>query len=529
MRLNVLFSPLLALLVAISTPVPAALAQEDPAAAGPDIVGGQEATPGEYPWQAYLEIGPYGCGGSLIAPQWVLTAAHCVFDDNGSVAAPGQVTVYLGEHNLLAYEPSEQTIGAAQVIAYPAYNPSNSDGDLALIQLAAPAALNSRVAVLPLLMSPGDDPLAAPGALSTVTGWGAIIDSNNSWSPVLREVSLPIVSNTTCNQAMPGPAITPNQICAGYVDGGKDSCYGDSGGALVVSDGAGGWKQAGIVSYGDGCALPNRYGVYTRTARFTDWIAQYVVTLAVTGFSPSSGRPGTQVTISGAGFGSATAVEFAGVSAAFSVASDSTLVASVPGGALTGPIRVRTPYDSMQTAGDFQPLYSLSVQASGTGTVTVAPGNTICTPASPCQRELAGGATATLNPAAGEGLVFAGWRGACTAGPDTCSLLINADQSAIAVFAPPTSTLSVNLTGNGDGIVVSNLPGIACGTECRQALPTRTALTLSAQPAPGMLFLGWSGACSGYALTCSVTMIGDQQVGAGFAVAQYLHLPLIRR
>ncbi len=529
MHLKALFSPVLALLVAITVPVPAALAQEEPAAAGPDIVGGQEATPGEYPWQAYLEIGPYACGGALIAPQWVLTAAHCVFDDNGSVATPGQVTVYLGEHNLLAYEPSEQTIGAAQVIAYQTYNPSNSDGDLALIQLVAPATLTSRVAVLPLLTSPGDDPLAAPGVLSTVTGWGAIIDSNNSWSPVLREVSLPIVSNTTCNQAMPGPAITLNQICAGYAAGGKDSCYGDSGGALVVPDGIGGWKHAGIVSYGDGCAKPNRYGVYTRTSRYVDWISQYVTFLDVAGFSPASGRPGTPVTISGAGLGSAIAVEFAGVPAVFSVASDSSIVATVPTGALTGPIRVRTPFDSMQTAGDFQPLYSLSVQASGTGTVTVTPGNTFCTPASPCQRELAGGATATLSPAAGSGLVFAGWRGACAAVPDTCSLLMNADQSAIAVFAPPTSTLSVNLTGNGDGIVVSNLPGIACGTECTKALPTRTALTLSAQPAAGMLFLGWSGACSGYTLTCPITMIGNQQVGAGFAVAQYLHLPLIRR
>ena len=70
---------------------------------------------------------------------------------------------------------------------------------------------------------------------------------------------------------------------------------------------------------------------------------------------------------------------------------------------------------------------------------------------------------------------------------------------------------------------------MVCGAECSQTLPTRTTLTLSAQPAAGMLFLGWSGACSGYALTCPVTMIGDQQVGAGFAVAQYLHLPLIRR
>lgn len=528
MRLKSVLSPLLALLIAVSGSHLSAHAQETPAAE-PDIVGGREATPGEYPWQAFLEIGPYACGGALIAPQWVLTAAHCVLDDYGDVAPPSQVTVYLGEHDLLTREPSEQAIGASQVIANQAYNPSNSDGDVALIKLATPAVLNSRVAVLPLLTSPADDALAAPGVLATVTGWGAIVDSSDSWSPVLREVEIPIVSNTTCNQAMPGPAITPNQICAGYVEGGKDSCYGDSGGALVVSNGAGSWKHAGIVSYGDGCAKPNRYGVYTRTSRYIDWIGQYVAMLEVTGFSPASGRPGTQVTISGAGFGSATSVEFAGIPAGFSMSSDSTIVATVPTGAVAGPIVVRTSYDSVVTDGNFQPIYNLSVQASGTGTVTVTPGNVACTPATPCQRELVGGATATLSPAADSGLVFAGWRGACAAGPDTCSLLMNADLSTIAVFAPPTSTLSVNVTGNGSGLVVSNIAAIDCGITCTQQVPTRTALTLSALPAPGMIFLGWSGACSGYALTCNVAMVGDQQVGAGFAIAQYLHLPLIRR
>lgn len=528
MRLKPVFSSLLALLIAVTGSHLPAHAQETPAAE-PDIVGGSEATPGEYPWQVYLEIGPYSCGGALIAPQWVLTAAHCVLDDYGNVAPPNQVTAYLGEHDLLTPEPSEQTIGASQVVAFPAYNPSNSDGDIALIGLAGPAVLNGRVTVLPLLTSPADDALAAPGVLATVTGWGAIIDSTNSWSPVLREVEIPIVSNATCNQAMPGPTITPNQICAGYVDGGKDSCYGDSGGALVVPSGAGGWKHAGIVSYGDGCAKPNRYGVYTRTSRYIDWIGQYVAMLDVTGFSPASGRPGTQVTISGAGFSSATGVEFAGTSASFSVSSDSAIVATMPAGAVAGPIRVRTGFDSVETAGDFQPLYNLSVQASGTGTVTVTPGNVACTPATPCQRDLVGGATATLSPAAGSGLVFAGWGGACAAGPDTCSLLMNADQSTIAVFAPPTSTLSVNVTGNGSGLILSDIAAIDCGITCTQQLPTRTALTLSALPAPGMIFLGWSGACSGYSLTCTVAMIGDQQVGAGFAIAQYLHLPLIRR
>jgi len=527
MRLKAVIYLLFALLVAATAPLPSVYAQDVPAT-DPNIVGGSEATPGEYPWQVYLIIGQFACGGALIAPQWVLTAAHCVTDNNGTVAQPNQVMAYLGKHDLSVPEASQQVFGADQVTAHPTYNPQTMDGDLALIKLSAPAVLGNRVALLPLLTGPADDALAAPGTLATVTGWGAIVDDPNSGSLVLREVEVPIVSQTTCGAAM--SAIADNQLCAGYAEGGKDSCYGDSGGALVVKNGANGWKHAGVVSYGVGCAQPNRYGVYTRTSRYVDWIDQSIGKIAVTGFSPSSGRPGTQVTISGAGFSDVSAVEFAGTSATFSASSGSTFIATVPAGAVAGPITLRTPYTSVVTTGDFEPIYRLSVQAIAAGTVTVTPDNSICTLATPCQSDWVGGTTATLSPTAGSGLVFAGWQGACAAGPDICSLLMNADQSAIAVFAPPTSTLSVAVTGEASGVVVSDIPAIDCGRTCTQQLPTRTTLTLSALPAANAIFLGWSGACSGNALTCVVTLIGDQQVGAGFALLdQPLHLPLIRR
>jgi len=94
----------------------------------------------------------------------------------------------------------------------------------------------------------------------------------------LQEVDVPIVSNATCNTSY-GGEITANMICAGYAQGGKDACYGDSGGPLFVPDETGtGWVQVGVVSWGEGCALPNYYGVYARVSRYQSWIESYVGT-----------------------------------------------------------------------------------------------------------------------------------------------------------------------------------------------------------------------------------------------------------
>jgi len=511
-------------------------AQSDDGGVAPAIVGGQEATPGEYPWQAFVEIGDdnigyYMCGGSLIAPQWVLTAAHCVdleVAEASAIVLPSQVTVYLGKHNMTIPEPTQQIKRVARVIAYPNYNPNNSDGDLALLELTTPATLNSRVGVIPLLLSPADDALVNPGLLATVAGWG-VTREGGQLSPTLRKVSLPIVANTTCNQALPGPAITQNMLCAGYPQGGKDSCQGDSGGPLIVAAGAGAWKQAGIVSFGYGCAQPALYGVYTRVSRYTDWVGQYVNTVAVDSFSPASGRVGTQVTLTGSGFNSVTAVEFAGTSASFTISSDTQLLATAPSGAVSGPITIKAPYATVQTSASFQPLYQLNVQTAGNGVVDITPTSSRCTGGAPCALDVTGGVTALLAPSADPGFVFAGWRGACPTLDIPCRLYMNMDRSEIAVFAPPTSTLTVTLSGGGSGAVVSSSGGIDCGAACSEQLPTRTALTLSAQPAAAMIFTGWRGDCTGLTPTCSVIMVGNQQVEAGFEGARYLHLPIIRR
>ena len=226
----------------------------------PNIVGGETVTPGTYPWQAALVAGgEQFCGGSLITPDWVLTAAHCI-------EGQSSLQVMLGAHTLSNNnESSRQVIDVSEIIAYPMYSTDTLDGDIALLKLSKPATLNDRVQTISLLQNE-----AAAGTPATVTGWGAI-GENDETSDTLREVIVPLVSRTMCNRAYQGD-ITNNMICAGTGQADKDSCYGDSGGPLVVSDGGDGWLQAGVVSWGDGCAVKDSYGVYTNVTQFTDWV-----------------------------------------------------------------------------------------------------------------------------------------------------------------------------------------------------------------------------------------------------------------
>ena len=235
----------------------------------PGIVGGQEADPGEWPWQVLVLPGGYMCGGSLIHQEWVLTAAHCVFDDTGSVFGPSSVNVVLGEHNRNSNGGTEQQRNVSQVVPHPSYNSRTSDNDVALLRLSSPATLNAQVTIVPLITSPANDNLVEEGDIATVTGWGTTSEGGNV-SNVLMEVSLPLISNNTCNQAY--GSITDNMICAGEAGGGKDSCQGDSGGPLIVPNGSGGWLQAGVVSFGIGCARPDYPGVYARISRYIQWI-----------------------------------------------------------------------------------------------------------------------------------------------------------------------------------------------------------------------------------------------------------------
>jgi len=239
--------------------------------ASPVIIGGQPAEVGEWPWQAHINAGSRFCGGVLVAPIWVLTAAHCLYDRNRQLVTE-EIWVTLGDYDQAISEPSEQRYRVQQVILHPSYNAVYYYHDIVLLQLSESAYLTTAVAPILPIVSPADDLLVVEGTLATVTGWGVTSEQGARSAP-LMEVAVPLISNAACNRVY--GTITDDLLCAGYDEGGKDSCQGDSGGPLVVPDGAGGWKLAGLVHSGFGCARPGYYGIYLRASTYAAWWEQY--------------------------------------------------------------------------------------------------------------------------------------------------------------------------------------------------------------------------------------------------------------
>ncbi|XP_008415417.1 trypsin I-P1-like [Poecilia reticulata] len=227
------------------------------------IVGGQSAAAGAWPWQARLEIQGGLCGGSLISSQWVLSAAHCF----KSTSTSG-VTVSLGLQSL-ASSANLVSRGAKQIIVHPDYNSNTNDNDVALVQLSAAVTFTNYVR--PVCLA-ADGSVFPSGLDCWVTGWGTLREGGST-SQTLQEVDVPIVSNSDCSPSY--SSLTNNMLCAGLSSGGKDSCQGDSGGPLVTKNGTV-WVQAGVVSFGTGCAQPGFPGVYTRISNYQTWINSQV-------------------------------------------------------------------------------------------------------------------------------------------------------------------------------------------------------------------------------------------------------------
>ncbi|XP_031424860.1 trypsin-3-like [Clupea harengus] len=217
------------------------------------IVGGYECRKNALPYQVSLSSGYHFCGGSLISNLWVVSAAHCY---------KSRVQVRLGEHNIASNEGTEQFINSAKVIRHPRYNGNNLDNDIMLIKLSKPASLNSYVKAVALPSS-----CASSGTRCLVSGWGNTSGSGSNYPDRLRCLDLPILSDSSCRSAYPGQ-ITSNMFCAGFMEGGKDSCQGDSGGPVVCNG-----VLHGVVSWGYGCAMRNKPGVYAKVCNYNSWIS----------------------------------------------------------------------------------------------------------------------------------------------------------------------------------------------------------------------------------------------------------------
>jgi secreted trypsin-like serine protease len=230
------------------------------------IVGGHDAGP--YPAVAEVTIAQsFLCTGTLIAPDWVLTAGHCGSITGAGVASPAAwpaaaIDVRIGGRT----SGSGEQVPAKQVVVEPSYL-ATSGYDISLIQLSR----NSAQAPVKVAGA-SEGALWAPSTLETIVGWGTTSEGGNLPS-TLQEAQVPITTDAYCSGAY-SDFDARTMVCAGYPQGGVDTCQGDSGGPLFGHTSVGALKVVGATSYGDGCARPGKPGVYARVAdsALREWI-----------------------------------------------------------------------------------------------------------------------------------------------------------------------------------------------------------------------------------------------------------------
>ncbi|KAK9874619.1 hypothetical protein WA026_005448 [Henosepilachna vigintioctopunctata] len=222
------------------------------------IVGGGAADIKEYPYQVSILRGEkHHCGGSIVNRFFILTAAHCTYNTPYS-----KFTVRAGS----SYWSKEGQL--KEVIAkfeHPSYISKIYHNDISILKLRKPLIFDDTVQ--PIKLADAKMPPIPDGTMATVTGWGRLEYEREAMSDKLMVVHVPMISRDTCEKSYESSVITKSMICAGYVEGGRDACIGDSGGPLTM-DGI----QIGIVSWGISCAGANSPGVYTSVMVMRDFI-----------------------------------------------------------------------------------------------------------------------------------------------------------------------------------------------------------------------------------------------------------------
>jgi trypsin len=224
------------------------------------IVGGKLTDISSIPYQVSVQIRTifgfvHHCGGSIISPRFVVTAAHCTVNTGASYK------IRVGSSNR---QEGGQVYDVVTIINHPLFDEDITDYDVSLLELAEPIVMNDNTAIIEL-----EEEEVLTDDLAIVSGWGNTKNSEDDqkW---LRSAEVPIFDQKLCAHLNRGYGlVTDRMICAGYLAGGRDSCQGDSGGPLAV-DG----KLVGIVSWGVGCAQPNYPGVYARVSALSSWIRE---------------------------------------------------------------------------------------------------------------------------------------------------------------------------------------------------------------------------------------------------------------
>ncbi|KAG7469364.1 hypothetical protein MATL_G00127970 [Megalops atlanticus] len=239
------------------------------------ILGGATAPAGAFPWQVFLHTGSRG-GAAVVGDQWLLTAAHNLFDGRSNSLIPmDRVKAYVGDidiQKLLRFQP----LSIASLHPHPNYNSKeiSYNHDIALIKLQQPITFNHNV--MPLCLPPKGAKYTT-GTVGFVSGFG--LTESDTISNILKYLRLPLVDHTVCGASIDSqrklssdvPSLTDNMFCAGFPEGGRDTCSGDSGGAFALRENDQYWA-AGIVSWGINCGVQGTYGIYTRVENYVDWI-----------------------------------------------------------------------------------------------------------------------------------------------------------------------------------------------------------------------------------------------------------------
>lgn len=297
-------------------------AAADTSDSGARVIGGQLADEGEWPWQVALlingrPVGPNAqfCGGTMVLDRWVLTAAHCIHmqDQNGTYRDldPRAISVLVGSNDIAPGKGD--VVPVEKIFRYPDYVGSEYNHDIALMKLARTP--QARYQTINVPTAEFGDRLDQPGVRTIVTGWG--LTEGGKDTALMREVEIQMMSRDMCNRMMlesrakvaaqalsqaaqvfglkPDEAqkvweqlvqyvrapMSENMLCSGTFEGGKSSCNGDSGGPLVVPLQAGGYIQAGIVSWGMSnsagtCAEDAPFAAYTRVSNYVGWLNQII-------------------------------------------------------------------------------------------------------------------------------------------------------------------------------------------------------------------------------------------------------------